>query len=123
VAQVPPLPGHFFGYALPASAGTAWTTTALALKGASQGWLVVDVGAVMPNVPANTALQFQLNGGQVHEAGWQYEHRPAGAWLATSFSIPVDVSELIEGPNSLRLFSSSLSSVTPYFANADIVVR
>jgi hypothetical protein len=43
--------------------------------------------------------------------------------LATSFSIPVDVSELVEGPNSIRLFSSSLASVTPYFANADIVVR
>lgn len=121
VAQVAAAPGHFFGYPLPASAGTAWTTTSLALQGATQAWLVVDVGSNRPDLPANITLQFQLNGHAVREAAWQYANRPA--WLATTFSIPLQLSDLVEGPNSIRLFSASLSTFSPHFANADIVVR
>jgi hypothetical protein len=123
VAQVPNAAGHFFGWPLPGSAGTQLTTTPLSLAGATQAWLLLDVGVFTASVELGAMLQFQLNNKSVRAASWQYDNRTPGRLPTSTFSVPLELSDLVEGPNNVRLFSATLSSLQPFFANVDIVVR
>jgi hypothetical protein len=122
IAQVANAGDRFFGWSLPASTGPTHTTAPLALAGATQAWLLLDVGAYS-SVPDGATLRYQLNDAPAHDAAFQTTNRVPGAAMTTTFSIPIDPRELIDGPNTIRLASSSTATLSPTYANIELVVR
>lgn len=125
VAQVLNAGPRVFGWDLLPSTqqGQELSTTPLSLGGASQAWLLVDV-ATDP-VPAessdNGILHYRLNGGTAHTVPFVTAGRDFSRNQA--FAIPVALSELVEGVNTVRFTVQNINGLQPSFANVDIVVR
>jgi hypothetical protein len=127
VSQVPNSGPRTFGYPLPNGAdGGAGLTLALPgvdLAGASGARLVLDLGAdhLTNRDYTEWRLNYRFNGATWHAATLD----PAQyGTFGYSWSIPVEVSEVLDGDNTVELSGTGFfDGYQPYVANIDLVVQ